>query len=800
MDRSTAGQGEVKALISLNGAPAMIDPAVLVVVEGFTAAELGLTASNLGSPPLSPTFPPPLTGVHVVQRGPVLPEDPSLPPNVPQRFTFPYALQFDDDTMFSFTGPFQDLTLTAILAAGGQAVANSGILRLLKTPDPYILDGDPNRGVDWWTSIDMRVFQVTEGGHRFGATLATGGGAAPSSFITAVLNNLNSHPALLAEFDGIDPREAPEALTLSPTDTNGKRVYNFALAKVRLRDLNQDAPNVRAFFRMWPAQQTNAQHDPSTLYRTFTAGPRHVPLLGRQGDEIATIPFFASPRVNSAAVSMTTQTDAPNVRTIVHDSLGAEVVAFFGCWLDINQPNDGRFPARLIGTTPTNLPDGPFQGAGPLLSIQQHVRSLHQCLIAEIDIDGQTIPTWADPSTSDKLAQRNLTFVGVPNPGVVDSRIAPQTLQIRPTPTVPLDDRPDELMIDWGNVPAGTRASIYLPTVDAALALDWAHRMYVSNRLALEDAHTLSCEAGGVTFVPVPGASDADHVGLMSVELPPSVHKGERYSVRVRQITGARFGAGRRVETGEAIKRGRVTKSVEVGAVEPEAMLAAMKESSRVGFLYRRTIGAFGLEIPVSTKALMLAEEERTLSILRHIEQTVPVETKWWPVFRRYVDIHVGRVAGMGGDPTLVVATGDGDWKHPDRWHDGGKDGHGHDGHDHDGHGRDGDDDGHDGHDHGEHCRCGCRDDDHDRATCACHGGGAGSVTGKVVSLRYDHFGDFTGFVVETGHDGHVGVLSTEARIESLAQQAFVTRVVVRVHLLAGGRVASVAISGVVDD
>lgn len=59
-----------------------------------------------------------------------------------------------------------------------------------------------------------------------------------------------------------------------------------------------------------------------------------------------------------------------------------------------------------------------------------------------------------------------------------------------------------------------------------------------------------------------------------------------------------------------------------------------MKASSRVGFLYRRTIGAFGLEIPVSTKALILPDEERTLSILRHIEQTVPLETKWWPVFR----------------------------------------------------------------------------------------------------------------------------------------------------------------------
>jgi hypothetical protein len=775
MDRSTAGEGEVKALIALNGAPAVIDPAILVVVEGYTAGELGLTASNLSAPPVVPTFAPPLTGVHVVQRGAVMPEDPSVPPNVPQRFTFPFALQFDDDSMFNFTGAFQDVTVTAVLTAAGQTVANAGLLRLLKSPDPYILDGDPGRNVEWWTSIDMRVFQVTEGGHKFGATLATGGSAvtAATSFIQTVIANLNGHPALGSDFDAIDPQEAPEALTLAPTDGSGRRVYNFAVAKVRLRDLNQDAPNTRMFFRMWPAQQTNAVHDPTTLYRTFPSGTRHVPLLGRQGDEIATIPFFASPRVDSANVSMTTQTDTPNVRTIVHDSLGAEVTAYFGCWLDINQPTDLRFPARLLGTTPANLPDGPFQGTGPLLSIQQHVRGLHQCLIAEINLDGQTIPSWADPSTSDKLAQRNLTFVNIPNPGVVDSRIAPQTLQVRPTPAVPLDDRPDELMIAWGNVPPGTRASIYLPTVDAAAALDWAHRLYVSNRLAIVDAHTLSCEAGGVTFVPIPGASTVDHVGLMSVELPPTVGRGDRYSVRVRQLTGARFGAGRQVEVSKNGRRhDKNGGNGTIGSLAPEAVLESFVSASRKGFLYRRTIGAFGLEIPVGTKALLLGNEERTLSILRHIEQSVPLETKWWPVFRRYVDLQAGRVAGLGGDPTIIVATGDGDWRHPGKWRHPDVD----ETHDYD---RDRDD---------------YYADEDDRRT------EVATVTGKVVTLRYDHFGDFCGFVLETEHDSHVVVHSKERRVERLAREAWATRAVVRVHLVHGDRVSTIALSGAIDD
>jgi hypothetical protein len=769
MDRSNVSHGEVQGLIALNGAPAMVDPALLVIVEGYTANELGLTAANLASPPNAPTFAPPLPGVHAVQRGTVLPEDPSMPPNVPQRFTFPFALSFDNDSMFGFGGDFEDHVLTAAITAAGATVSNSGVLRLLKSPNPYILDGDAGRGLDWWTSIDMRVFQVPQNGRRFAVTMGSGAGAA-TTFIQSVLTNLNNpaHPTLGAEFDNIDPQEAPEELALAPIDVGGTPVFNFALAKVRLRDLNQDAANVRVFFRMWPAQQTNAAHDPQTLYRTFTAGTRHVPLLGRQGDEIATIPFFAVPRVNSTAVSMTTQTDAPNVRTIAHDTLGLETVAYFGCWLDINQPNDLRFPARLIGTTPGNLPDGPFVGAGPLLSIQQHIRSLHQCLIAEINLNGQTIPGSADPSTSDKLAQRNLAILGVPNPGVVNSRIAPQTLQIRPTPAAPLDGRPDELMIDWGTVPGGTQAELYLPTVDADAVIAWAQRMYVSNRLAKVDTHTLRCAAGGVTFLPIPGGGGAvDHVGLLSIELPPTVRKGQRHSVRVRQLTGARFGAGRGVEIGQTIKAEK-NPTIAAAAAPPDTLMRN-NVAARKGFLYRRTIGAFSVVIPVSTRHDLLATEERTLSILRHIELTVPIETKWWPVFRRLVEIHTGRVAGMGGDPTKIIPTGDGNWQHPGK---GGGQGSGgdHGGKDHDrGHG----DHGHD-------------DDD--------------TVTGKIVSLRYDHFGDFSGFVVETADDSHLVVVSDERRIEGLAREAWAMRATVHVRLLHDHRVGTLTIAGRIDN
>ena len=134
-------------------------------------------------------------------------------------------------------------------------------------------------------------------------------------------------------------------------------------------------------------------------------------MLGVQGDEIVTIPFFASPRVNAAAVSMSTQTDPHNRRTIQPDALSAETHAYYGCWLDINQPSELRFPDRMVGGNPANIPTGPFTGMGALQSIQQLVRSAHQCLIAEINYSLDPVPPGSDPSNSGKLAQRNLTLI-----------------------------------------------------------------------------------------------------------------------------------------------------------------------------------------------------------------------------------------------------------------------------------------------------------------------------------------------------------------------------------------------------
>ena len=195
-------------------------------------------------------------------------------------------------------------------------------------------------------------------------------------------------------------------------------------------------------------------------------------------------------------------------------------------------------PARLVGPVAANLPDGPFTGMGPLLPIQRIVRSAHQCLIAEIAFEPVPVRAGTDPATSDKLAQRNLTFVNVPNPGLLESRWAPQPFEIRPTPLVfPPDFPPDELMLEWGSIPDGTTASIYLPSASADEIVALADQVYDAHRLTKVDDHTIACPSGGLTYLPVPRGADPNFAGLLTVELPAGIHKGDVHDVTVRQLT-----------------------------------------------------------------------------------------------------------------------------------------------------------------------------------------------------------------------------------------------------------------------
>jgi hypothetical protein len=546
-ERNSFSSGEIQTLIAQSGAPATINPALFVVVEGFTPAQLQLNAGNLGSPRFIPTIPSPASGITFQFQGPVVPEDSTLP-NSPQRFTFPFSISFANLNAYNFTGNSEDLPITATLNVSGSSISCMADIQLLATPDPYILHGASDSGNDWVYSVDIRVFQIKQGQTMFSNPFPSGvPSTVATNWIQQVIQAFNSDPGSAeGVFNALPTTGSTSTLSWATNDSSGTPVYNFVLARVHLQS-NIRAPNVRIFFRLFPGLKFGVGYNASTLYRLYTAPNDNpalpttkVPLLGVIGDEIVTIPFFATPRVDTTTVSMTTQTDEPNVQTIPASGLLSGVVdMYFGAWLDINQTQT-LFPQRLLNSSSL---DGPYTNQGQLFSVQSLLKFQHQCVIAEIEFDPDPIIANSTPGTSDKLAQRNLSISQVANPGLELSRQASEIMEIRPSPAnLAAVLKPDELMIEWDpNIPQGTTASLYLPAVMASSILKLQSLLYFTNLLSQSDANTITFRADtGVTYIPIPpGTTAQDFASLFSLNLPLGIRDGQLFNVTMRQITRA---------------------------------------------------------------------------------------------------------------------------------------------------------------------------------------------------------------------------------------------------------------------
>jgi hypothetical protein len=334
--------------------------------------------------------------------------------------------------------------------------------------------------------------------------------------------------------------------------------------------------------------------------------------------------------------------------------------------------------------------------------------------------------------------------VNVPNPGLIESRYAPQIFEVRPTPFMlnPILQN-DELMIHWRDIPSGSEAEIYLPEASADEILDLAGQMYSTRLLKRTDDHTLSCSTGGVTYIPIPRRKGQNYAGLMTIKLPPTVKKGNAHSIIVRQVTSAMMGIdsikvrGRGDNIGIAATIHR-SKEDDVPPASSFGLSTDVSSSARPTFIqWRRVLGEFELTIPISTKQALLAQEERRLSIFRHIQLSISLTSRWYLVFQRYVQQIEGRVRDMGGDPDKVIPTNDGNWQQ----HDGGKE--------------------KDQYEEEEHKH----EWEHRRREHLV------SFYGKIESLIYDRYGDFEGFTLDT-EDGTRRFENREKAIEELVDRA----------------------------
>jgi hypothetical protein len=189
-------------------------------------------------------------------------------------------------------------------------------------------------------------------------------------------------------------------------------------------------------------------------------------------------------------------------------------------------------------------------------------------------------------------------------------------------------------MIDWGNTPVGSLATIYLPAVDTNNILDLATKAYYSQILVRVDTNTLQCETGGITYIPIPEGEGANYAGMISIDLPDTVKKGQVYTIAIHQVTST--------------ARGRVLTHDSVAGIAAGG---------------RRILGSFQITIPVRSKENMLVREERLLSNLRWIHRAIPGDNRWFPVFTRYVKQIADRVDALGGEAKKIIASPSGDWK-----------------------------------------------------------------------------------------------------------------------------------------
>ena len=397
--------------------------------------------------------------------------------------------------------------------------------------DPYFTNVVPSDPADPtqlnvpWLSEDLRVFTATPGAQppsQYQYPIPNGpqfiensvGGAFDTnsaySYIQALIKYLNKN------FGNPDPRDpfAPGSnvipqqqneftadSSVAPFSTIGGNTYNnysFAVARVRLKGLkgSTSAAGVKVFFRLWGTQTADTGWDPTSTYLSHTDSSNN-PLWPEAPSDDHTIPFFATssqpnfsdPNDPEFKSGGSTSTGANNQTIDIKQ--GDTQWAYFGCYLDVNDPN-----FSVNGT--------PIWKAFP---------GTHHCLVAQIAYSGTPIqivngivPT---PEGGSLLAQRNLQVTTSDNPGPPSAHRVPQTFAVkpsgRPPATGPLAGRPDELMIFWGNVPPGSTAQIYWPGVSSADVINLASWMYGVHPLSAADAHTIEIETiKGVTFVPIP--------------------------------------------------------------------------------------------------------------------------------------------------------------------------------------------------------------------------------------------------------------------------------------------------------
>ncbi len=276
--------------------------------------------------------------------------------------------------------------------------------------------------------------------------------------------------------------------------------------------------------------------------------------------------------------------------------------------------------------------------------MQALLTGTHHCLVAQIAFDDAPIENsngiTKSPENSDKLAQRNLQITPSDNPGPPATHRMPQTFDLRPSAafggnTDPLMNYPDEMMIEWGETPPGSTATIYWPQVNASDVLALAKQLYSTHQLSAADANTIQCKTtAGVTYVPIPAGISDNIAGLFTVDLPSGISVGQEFNIVVRRFS---------------------SRQIPVAPPVPKVAIATGINSKNLEQLGAgQVVGSFAVTIPVTAGDALLLPEENTLAILKWRLTQLPTSDRWYPVLQRHITYIAGRVDGLGSNSSAI--------------------------------------------------------------------------------------------------------------------------------------------------
>ena len=221
--------------------------------------------------------------------------------------------------------------------------------------------------------------------------------------------------------------------------------------------------------------------------------------------------------------------------------------------------------------------------------------------------------------------------------------------------------------------------------------------------------------------------------GLFTIDLPQTVKTGQEFDVVVRRISKRLRNAppGSATPTTACQRLRRQGEPVVAGHRQRGQGATRFWHVVEKSVYERYIVGSFQVKIPVSTSQAMLPAEETTLAILKARLDAMPTTNPWYPVLWRYVGLIAGRVDGLGGNANAIPPSLGGYRPIP----------------------------------------LPCEEPRAERRN---------EFTGKVISVIYDRFGDFAGFVLDT-EDGNRQFFAREPEIERVINRAWAERILTSV-------------------